>query len=380
MVKGRELQESTDRAVEANRHQFYSDDEIDLKELIIALWQGKVTIMAVTVLCAAIAVVYALKAEEVWTAKASVSAPEVSDFVDYQTMVSNYQPVFDVYQESGAILVSEKLDNLLSPESLLKTFIQQYGVTANKREYLASSAEFRGELAALGNQYPESSIEYQDAAARLYSEWYGKLNLEASKPDDGSYSLQGIQDTADKSLEFLQGYITYIDQKSRNLLLANLNAMLDSKESELYQQKTMLSAQAAGRLSNERELAKYSLQIARAAGVNTPQQNLGDQELFAINIGANALQAKVNVLNGLDDNQLGIIEPRLQSINAKLNLLETMEIDKNVAFKTFQYVTEPEKPLSRTAPKRPLIAILGVLLGGMLGCGIVLVRFAFRKK
>ncbi|WP_327790561.1 GNVR domain-containing protein [Vibrio anguillarum] len=36
--------------------------------------------------------------------------------------------------------------------------------------------------------------------------------------------------------------------------------------------------------------------------------------------------------------------------------------------------------MSRDEPKRALIAVLGTLLGGMLGVAIVLVRFAFRKE
>ncbi|WP_420906821.1 GNVR domain-containing protein [Vibrio anguillarum] len=36
--------------------------------------------------------------------------------------------------------------------------------------------------------------------------------------------------------------------------------------------------------------------------------------------------------------------------------------------------------MNRDKPKRALVAVLGALLGGMLGVAIVLVRFAFRKE
>jgi uncharacterized protein involved in exopolysaccharide biosynthesis len=45
-----------------------------------------------------------------------------------------------------------------------------------------------------------------------------------------------------------------------------------------------------------------------------------------------------------------------------------------------QVVSPPVKPTSHVKPKRPLIIVLGVLLGGMLGVAIVLIRFAFRKE
>jgi LPS O-antigen subunit length determinant protein (WzzB/FepE family) len=120
------------------------------------------------------------------------------------------------------------------------------------------------------------------------------------------------------------------------------------------------------------------LEITTAAGLDSLQQNLNVQDLFAINIGVNALAAKVKVLDNLTE--LSMIEPKLHQLNAKFDLLNTLTIDPNLAFNTFQFIEAPEKPTSRTSPKRLLIAILGVLLGGMLGTAIVLTRYAFVKK
>ncbi|MCG9683951.1 Wzz/FepE/Etk N-terminal domain-containing protein [Vibrio sp. Isolate23] len=43
-------------------------------------------------------------------------------------------------------------------------------------------------------------------------------------------------------------------------------------------------------------------------------------------------------------------------------------------------ISEAVKPKSHIKPKRALIAILGTLLGSMLGVAIVLIRFAFRRE
>lgn len=360
----------------------HRDDEIDLKELIVALWQGKFTIIAVTVLCTAIAIAYALLAKEKWTTEAVVTAPQVSDFSAYQKMVNDFQPLFDVYQEDGTILISEKLDDFLLPENLFQILMQQYQSRANKKAYVSSSSDFQAELNALQKDTKGEGESYKYAEAKLYGEWYQKLtaNVINSKSGIESYTLQGVQDNAEKSFGFLSGYMKFIEMKAQNIALANLKSAVEGKHSELGQQKALLVDQAKSRLKNERELAKYALQIAKAAGVSQPQQNLGNKELFAINIGANALEAKVKVLDSLSLNQLSIIEPRLQTIDSKLNLLDILKVDSAVSFQTFRYIESPEKPLGRTSPKRPLIAILGVLLGGMLGCLIVLVRFAFREK
>jgi LPS O-antigen subunit length determinant protein (WzzB/FepE family) len=358
----------------------HRDDEIDLKELIVALWQGKFTIITVTVLCTAIAIAYALLAKEKWTTKGVVTAPQVSDYSAYQKMVNDFQPLFDVYQEDGTILISEKLDDFLLPENLFQIFIQQYESRTNKKAFVSSSADFQAELKAL--QIDIKGKDYKDAEAELYSEWYQKLtaNVINSKSDIASYTLQGVQDTDEKSFGFFNGYVEYIEMKAQNIALANLKSAVEGKRSELGQQKSLLLDQAKSRLKSERELTKYALQIAKAAGVSQPQQNLGNKELFAINIGSSALEAKVKVLDSFTPNQLGIIEPRLLAVDSKLNLLDILNVDSTVSFQTFRYIESPEKPLARTSPKRPLIIVLGVLLGGMLGCLIVLVRFAFREK
>lgn len=360
----------------------HRDDEIDLKELIVALWQGKFTIIVVTVLCTAIAIAYALLAKEKWITEAVVTAPQVSDYSAYQKMVNDFQPLFDVYQEDGTVLVSDKLDSFLLPKNLFQIFMQQYQSRANQKAYVSSSSDFQAELSVLQKDTKGEGESYKDAEAKLYGEWYQKLtaNVINSKSDIESYTLKGIQDNAEKSFGFLSGYIEFIEMKAQNIALANLKSAVEGKHSELGQQKALLVDQAKSRLQSERELAKYALQIAKAAGVSQPQQNLGNKELFAINIGANALEAKVKVLDSLSLNQLSIIEPRLQTIDSKLNLLDILKVDSAASFQTFRYIESPEKPLGRTSPKRPLIAVLGVLLGGMLGCLIVLVRFAFREK
>lgn len=354
------------------------DDEIDLKELFLALWNGKFIIVSVTVICAAIAIAYALLAKQVWTTEAVVTYPQIRDFSDYQQMVNDFQPVFDVYQGDGTVLVSKKLNEFVLPDTLFKIYIQQFESRANKRAYISIMPEFQRELSLL--QSDVASDDYQDSESRLYNEWYGKLTVSPIKSrgqEVDSYTLKGLLSTSADSYDFLNGYIAFVAEKARVIAVANFGFVVASKRSELLQQQGMLTNQAKGRLLNEQARSQYALEIAEAAGINKPQQNLDGEELFAINIGANALAAKVKVLSNLT--QLSIIEPRLHQLKSKLDLLNNLKVNPNVTFDTFQFIESPEKPIGRTSPKRPLIAILGALLGGMLGCAIVLIRHAFKK-
>lgn len=359
---------------------FHHEDEIDLKELFLALWQGKWTVVSSTIVFSIMAVLYALTAEETWTTEAVVTEPQVSDFASYQRMVTAYQPIFDTYREDGAIQVSEKLDEFLESKNIFQIFIQEYRSELNKRNYISSFSTFQKELSNLPEAYSEKDAV--KAKAMLYSQWYGKLasaEINSKNNRDGrSFTLKGEQGNAQDSFNFLNGYLTYIKTKANDVAIENVESVIQAKHNELIQQRKLLESRALSKLKNERELSNYALQIAEAANVKTPQADLGDKELFAINIGANALEAKVKVLEGLTE--LSLLDPTLAVTQAKLNLLSELKIKRDVEFKTFRFIEEPEEPLYRTSPKRKLIVILGVLLGGMIGSAIVLLRFAFRDK
>ena len=66
-----------------------------------------------------------------------------------------------------------------------------------------------------------------------------------------------------------------------------------------------------------------------------------------------------------------------QLIEDQTKNLMLAEVETEFAFKTIDPAVIPEE---KAGPKRALICVLSVLLGGMLGVAVVLVRFAFRKE
>ncbi|MGO2498692.1 MAG: LPS O-antigen chain length determinant protein WzzB [Vibrio litoralis] len=350
------------------------DDEIDLRELFAALWKGKWIIIACTFICTALAIAYALMAKEQWSSIAKVAQPQVSDYSEYQNQVVQFQPIFDVYQEDGTVLVSKALDGLTDEEKLYDLFIDEFSSSSNKKAFLETSAIFQKDKAELDN--PED----EDALRKLYSDWYKFLSIkpEDAKRVDGPYVITVSAETSQDSFELLNNYIAFVDTKVHQKALNNLAATISSKKNELKQQSIMLTKQAEQRLLVEKERSEYALNIAQAAGVNKPLQNFGDKEIFAINLGSDALTAKVNALSKIKN--LSVIEPRLEQLSSKLEQVDQLEVNKNVKFSAYRYLEQPEREVSRDKPKRALITVLGLLLGGMLGCGLVLVRFVFSKN
>lgn len=344
------------------------DDEIDLRELFAALWKDKWIIIACTFVCTALAIVYALMAKEQWSSTAKIAEPQVSDYSEYQNQVVLFQPIFDVYQEDGTVLVSKALDGLTDARKLYDLFIDEFNSSSNKKAFLETSAIFKKDKADLDNS------EDEDALRKLYSDWYKFLSIkpEDAKRVDGPYVITVSAETSQDSFELLNNYIAFVDTKVHQKALNNLAATISSKKNELKQQSIMLTKQAEQRLLVEKERSEYALNIAQAAGVNKPLQNFGDKEIFAINLGSDALTAKVNALSKVKN--LSVIEPRLEQLSSKLEQIDQLEINKDVKFSAYRYLDQPEREVSRDKPKRALVVILGLLLGGVIGISIVLIR------
>ncbi|GIC36252.1 LPS chain length-determining protein [Vibrio cholerae] len=353
-----------------------ANDEIDLKELFSALWQEKWLIIMTSLFFSVVAIGYALTAQEWWSAKATVSQPQLQGIASYQQAVKRYQPLFDVYQENGTIIVSNVLDSLIDPKLIFQQFIQTFNANGTKRRFMQTNPTFltlQKQMLAQTND-PE-------VMQKLYEEWFERIQASAvdKKANDiFTLSFQSVDKAS--SLTLLNDYIQFVNQTLNQHLNDDLLSTLATKYGELTQQEKNLLQQAQLRLHVELERTQYALNIAEAADIKQPVQNLGEQELFAINIGSRALKAKVDALKSIKD--LSVFEPRLAILQSKLSQfdLETLSAEAKWSVNGFYYLDQPEQPLTRDKPKRALIVVLGALLGVMLGVTMVLVRFAFRRE
>ncbi len=62
------------------------------------------------------------------------------------------------------------------------------------------------------------------------------------------------------------------------------------------------------------------------------------------------------------------------------NLLDILNLNvKPDTIHVYRYVMKPDLPVRRDSPKKAIVLILAVLLGGMIGSGVVLGRNALRN-
>lgn len=352
------------------------DDEIDLRELFAALWQGKFTIIACTVVFALAAIAYALMAQEWWSSKAEVTIPNVTNVASFQQQVNQYQPIFKSMSETEnkEVVQNKQLTDLADRERIFQRFISLFNATQTKLAFFNHNEEFQRIKASFDAE--DATMEENDLAGRrFYQNWLERFNIERDKQTE-TVVLSAQSITPNSSYTLLTAYIEFVNQKLNAQLNQDLAAVVRIETQSLQQQKKSLNAQAQTALKQETERTQHALTIAKAANVNAPLQSLGEQDLFPIQMGASAIEAKLNVLKSLKDPS--VLEPQLSPLMAKLDTLNTIE-RSDVQVQPYSVLENPATPLSRDKPKRALIAVLGTLLGGMLGVAIVLVRFAFKR-
>lgn len=353
------------------------NDEIDLRQLFKALWDDKLIIILVTALFTASAIGFALTSQEWWSSEAEITKAELQDRMMYQQQVKQFQPAFSIYQANGSTSGSAELNYLVDSQVIYQRFVDLFNSNNNKQAFLSESLEFKD---IKDSHFSSASEVTEDATRKLYTAWFEKMSAsQVDKKDNSSPHVLTFQSmTKESSFDLLKSYISFTELQVREDVFDHLEALVFGERNELLQQKTVLESKAKNKLLAEINRTQSALNIAKAAGVDTPLLSGNARDFYAIELGSKALQEKIKVLESVKN--LTVLEPRLQQITAQLDMLDNIKIDRTVDFRAFRYLSNIEQPTTRDKPKRALIVVLGTLLGGMLGVAIVLIRFAFRKE
>ncbi|MEZ8585596.1 LPS O-antigen chain length determinant protein WzzB [Vibrio cyclitrophicus] len=371
-------QHTSSQQYSAESHpQYIPNDEIDVRTLVKVLWREKLLIIVVTAIFTICSVALALTSQEWWSSNAKIAASQSQNIEAYQQQVKKFQPIFNVYQDDGTVLISKELNKLISSERLFQDFIDTFNSSNNKRIFLESSPEFN----QLNGTTSLSDVNSSEGKTKLPTNvWFEKITSSiANKGNKSSpYFVHFQSMSKESSSRLLSSYISFTEAKVQQDAFNNLQAAISSKSNELLQQKKILESQAKSQLQVETERAKYAMDIALAAGVEKPVLASNDNEIFDINLGFKGLKAKINALESV--NNLSVIEPRLQQINAKLEMLANLKIDRNIKFQTFRFLNNVEQAVSRDEPKRVLMVLFGAALGIIMSLIIVFIRFTLKKK
>lgn len=332
-----------------------ASDEIDLFELFENLWEQKWLIAVVTALCTGVAIAYALLATPVYQASARLLPPLSADIAPLnQGRTQAGLPrvgVDEVYT-----LVKR---NLNSGSSRLWFFNEHY---RPYREEQGTDGPRDSMLSTLSE-----TLQVRQPDARNNPELYSV-----------SVTLPG---EPERTAEWANIYLHHVAERVLNSLAANTEQAIANRLNELEQQANALRESARTAREDRIAALKEALVIAEAVGESSSGTVLmgssaeGNADLYLR--GAPAIRSEIAMLAERENDDPFIPELRqLQQQKEVLSAFDPRPEGVNV-FVIDSPVDTPDVPVK---PNKKMIVAIGLVLGGVLGGGIALVRIAIQNR
>lgn len=204
-----------------------------------------------------------------------------------------------------------------------------------------------------------------------------KLTIEpAVKGEALPLSVSYTSTSAEAAQKQLAQYIQQVDEQTAKELavdlkdnikeqIKTLNDSLQNQEKVAQEQKDLRIKQIAEALKN-----------AEAAKITTPQiqqtQDVTQETMF--------LLGSVGLKSMIENEASRPLVFSAAYYQTRQNLLDIQNLNvKPDTIHVYRYVMKPDLPVRRDSPKKAIVLILAVLLGGMIGSGVVLGRNALRN-
>ena len=309
----------------------HDPEQIDLLDLMLQLWRGKWMIATFVIVFIALAVGYLFVAKEKWTSSAIIAQPDAAQIAPYSNALN--------------ILYGTAAPSMLDTQT---------------RAIERFNASLSALSQALDNQSEPEKLTIEPAVkgqALPLSVTYTSTSAEAAQKQLAQYIQQVDEQTAKELALDLKDNI-----KEQ---IKTLNDSLQNQEKVAQEQKDLRIKQIAEALKN-----------AEAAKITSPQlqqtRDVTQETLFLL--GSEGLKSMI-------DNEASrpLVFPTAY-YQTKRNLLDIQNLNVNPdTIHVYRYVMKPDLPVRRDSPKKAMILVLAVLLGGMIGSGVVLGRNALRN-
>lgn len=365
-----------------NQQKSQTSDEIDLIELLTLLWKKKVIIIATTFICVVIAAIYAFTAKQQWTSKAEVIAPTT-------VSLNNY---LNIRREYARILGSDfDVDSLSN--SLFSKF-NQLMYSLDERENFLSQSEV----------YKLESAGKDEEQQRVILNKLVRENITITKPDEkkdskalwGGVQVSFSAETPALAQDTLKAFITKISQESLDYNFKSFLIGYNEKLVDLHFQFNQIKQNANIQRKVKLENLNRALDTAKQAGIKDYSRSFAGTETNLLNVIRSDTSIPLSE-SPLSDNpylfilgekyitaQIDSIEqsniiypPKYYQIQEQITQLEALaQKFKEVKLETnaYTYLSSPDYPVVKDAPKRLIIILISIVLGLFLGTIFVLIK------
>ena len=306
-------------------------EQIDLIDLLLQLWRGKWLIAAFVAIALILAGVYLVFAKEKWTSTAIITHPDAAQ-------IGSYSNALNILYGTNAPKLTDIQDSVITRYNASFSALSQTLENKAEPEQLTIEQTVKGQTLPLSISYVNGSA----AAAQKQVAQY----------------IQQVDEQIQKELE--------VD------LNDNIKQQIATLKDVLGNQETIAQEQKDLRIRQISEALKY----AEAANITTPKiqqtQDVTQETMFLL--GTEALQS---MIAHESSRPLTLSDSYYQN-KQKLLDIQKLKIDPTTIH-AHRYVMKPNLPIRRDSPKRSLVLVLAVLLGGVIGSGVVLGRNALRN-
>ncbi|WP_313472184.1 Wzz/FepE/Etk N-terminal domain-containing protein [Stutzerimonas nitrititolerans] len=407
-------------------HQANTTDEIDLVELFRALWQQKLLIIGVTLIVAVIAAAYAFLATPYYETRTYLRPVPQSNLDQLnETGIYKLTPEEAINRVAGGLSsYDNRLDFFLNNQELFQN-IPQHGDSLEQ-----TFAAFNETAFEMLHPDPKKT-DNRSAFVGLKLTYPKGMDGASIVNDFVSYVVElERQEIADDLESLINNRLSSLDMRME-AQRANYDASKEAKIAALLEESALNRARLQDELAALREELKTrrthriqklseAIAIAESLGIRTPttpsamtqstrsgtqviRTEVTNQEIPLYFMGTEALAAERDALASRKSDDF--IEPRIAEIQSELAMLEhnrEVEILENreeedlyladlaklreeaARLKGIKLDTERLRlvrldqlalqSLSPVKPKKPMIIALGLVLGGMLGVFIALIR------
>ena len=397
-----------------------NNDEIDLRELIRSLWDQRWIIVAITAFITLIAALYAFLATPYYRVQSILRPVEVGVLDSLNaTEVYELKPLEALARVSGGLSsYGNRLEFFQGNEDLFADLARQELTAEQAFENFNSEAfamlypdpkKNQGEFVGLALTYPAS----MDGVSVVNEFVAFVLQRERERvASDLGVVIANRKANIEQRIEAARA--SY--QAGKEAEIAALLEKAALKKAELEDELRALRTELKIRRENRLSVLEEAIRIARSLGIRKPttptamadagqgvRTEITSREIPLYFLGVDALEAERDVLRARTSDDF--MEPRIGEIQKELDMLrhnrqvevlqqrqdedlylselaklreeaarlEGIEFDASTL--QLARIDQPaQKPLKRLKPKRVLILALGVVLGGMLGVFVALMR------
>lgn len=306
-------------------------EQIDLIDLFVQVWRGKVIIIACVFIAILLAVGYLAVAKEKWTSTAIITQPDAGQ-------LANYSNAMNVLYGGNAPQINDLQANMIGRFNSAFSALSETLENQEKPEKLTIDASVKGQPLPLKVTYQAPTAEDAQKTLAKY--------------------IQQVDETISKEVNADLA-------KSITTRTSDFEQSLEAQEKVAQEQKALRIAQISQALS-----------VAKEANIKLPQVQQADQvsQDTMFMLGSDALSSMVQ---NEATRPLAFSDGYYQT-RQNLLAVKALKIEPD-SVHAYRYVMKPTLPIRRDSPKKAITLVLAVLLGGMIGAGVVLGRNALRN-